>query len=314
MLRAAQQLTVMLWLVFGTLSPSAAEDRSARFVQLMTQLPQAMIANRSGHTSQFVDFDAANAVIAALVAAGEGKVEPDARRSLSGPLSDAPQGQDWTPRVGFSQADRRAGVLTNDPENRAVVVLLRPEVVAQVGPVLLANGYLLDEAKGFPAFWRGKDDLSFDLAIRSKDDPFAYGVPRSSRIALDGEVLLQSPTWPLLEAMFATSETGPELSALGRVLDLPDWGDRQVIQATVFSDPMALAPRPRLGKEATFLDAPSNGVPYWSNLMLADLAGAGRDLTLVVLLYTARSDAEAAAAAMEAGLGRWCCRHFAARP
>jgi hypothetical protein len=37
--------------------------------------------------------------------------------------------------------------------------------------------------------------------------------------------------------------------------------------------------------------------------MLVDLAGAEGDLTLVVLLYISRSDAEAAAAAMEARLG-----------
>ena len=62
--------------------------------------------------------------------------------------------------------------------------------------------------------------------VRSKDRPLAaYPLPVSSRIALDGEVLLQSPTWPMLEAMLATSETSLTLTAFGQVLDLPDWGN-----------------------------------------------------------------------------------------
>jgi hypothetical protein len=293
----------MLCLLDGAQSPAVAEDRSARFLQLMTYLPDAVIANRSSQTPEFVDFEAANAVIAGLVASGTGEVLPDARRSLSGPLSDAPQGQDWTPKVGFSRADLRAGVLTNGPENRARVMLLSANVIAQVEPTLLANGYTLDEGKGFPAFWRIEEDLDFDRALRDAADPFTYPLPVSSRIALDGEILLQSPTWPMLEAMFATADTSPTLQALGGVLDLPDWGDRRVIHAMVFSDPMVFAPGIRLGEGLTPVDASPGGVPYWSNLMLADLSGADGDLTLVVLLYITRSDAEAAAAAMEAGLG-----------
>ncbi len=284
-------------------APLAAEDRSARFLQLMTYLPDIMIANRAPQTPEFVDYEAANAVITALVAAGAGEVLPEARRSLSGPLADAPQGQDWTPKVGFSRADLRAGVLSDDAEARARVLLLRPEVIAQIGPALLANGYAFEEGKGFPAFWRSTDDLSFDPALRSKDDPFTYPLPQSSRIALDGEILMQSPSWPLLEAMFATADTSPALTAFGRVLDLSGWGDRRLIHATVFSDPMVFAPGVLTGKDLTPVDAPAGSVPYWSNLMLADLGGAEGDLTLVVLLYSARGDAEAAAAAMEAGLG-----------
>jgi hypothetical protein len=284
----------------GTL---AAEERSARFVELMTYLPSSVIANRSPQMPEFVDYEAASAVIDGLVAAGGNEVKPDARRSVSGPFSKAPQGGDWKGKVGFSRADLLASVSTDDPENRAVVVLLQPEAIARVGPTLLANGYALDEARGFPAFWRGKDDLGFDPALRDKDDPFAYPIPKSSRIAVDGQVVLQSPTWPMVEAMWATSEASPALTAFGRVLDLADWGNRQLIHATVFSDPMTFAPGFRIGKDLTPVDAPPGGVPYWSNLMLADLGGADGDLTLVVVIYTARSDAEAAAAAMEAGLG-----------
>lgn len=303
MMRAVRRLTVMLCLLLGTLSPAAAEERSARFVQLMRYLPDGMIANRSAQTPEFVDYEAARAIIDALVATGGGEVLPDAQRTRSGPFADAPQHSDWTPKVGFSRTDLRAGVLSNDPEARARIVLLRPEVMAQVGPALLANGYAQEEGKGFPAFWRIRDDLGFDRALRDEADPFTYPLPVSSRIALDGEILMQSNTWPMLEAMFATSETDPTVSTFGRVLDLPDWGDRRLVHATIFSDPMIFAPGMRIGKDMTPALSPPGGVPYWSNLMLVDLASAESDLTLVVLLYISRSDAEAAAASMAAGLG-----------
>lgn len=282
--------------------PAAAEDRSARFIQMMSYLPDAVIANRSPQVPEFVDYEAAARVIAAMIATGTGDVAPEARRSLSGPLAKAPQGQDWTPKVGFARSDLRAGVLIDDPENRALVLLLSPDVIPGIGPTLLANGYAMTAEKGFPAYWRGVDDLSFDPALRSKDDPFTYPLPISSRIALDGEILLQSPTWPMLEAMFATSETSPTLSALGQVLDLPDWGKRDLIQATIFSDPSVFAPGFEISQDLTPIDAPDGGVPYWSNLMLADLGDGTSDLTLIVLLYSAQGDAEAAAKVMNAGL------------
>ncbi len=290
-------------LLLAVALPAAAEDRSARFVQLMSYMPDAVIANRSPQVPEFVDYEAAADVIAAMLASGTGEVTAEARRSLSGPLAKAPQGQDWTPKVGFARSDLRAGVATDDPESRGRVLLLTPEVMPRIGPALLANGYALTDEKGFPVYWRGADDLSEDRARRSKDDPFTYPLPISSRIALDGEVLLQSPTWPMLQAMFATSETSPTLSALGQVLDLPDWGDHGLIHATVFSDPSVFAPAFKVSTDLAPIDAPEGGVPYWSNLMLADLGDGTSDLTLIVLLYAAKADAEAAAKAMDAGLG-----------
>lgn len=283
--------------------PAVAEDRSARFVQMMSYLPDAAISNRSPLVPEFVDYEAAASVITDMLAAGTAEVVPEARRSMGGPLAKAPQGQDWTPRVGFGRNDLRAGVLVDDPESRARVLLLPPEVMPRIVPVLLANGYAVTDDRGFPAYWRGDDDLREYRELRSKDDPFTYPLPVSSRIALDGDVLMQSSTWPMLEAMFATSETSQALTAFGQVLDLPDWGDRKLIHASVFSDPSVFAPRLNFSKDLAPMDASVGGVPYWSNVMLADLGGGTSDLTLVVLLYPAQADAEAAAKAMEGGMG-----------
>ena len=145
-----------------------------------------------------------------------GDVAPEARRSLSGPLAKAPQGQDWTPKVGFARSDLRAGVLIDDPENRALVLHLSPDVIPGIGPTLLANGYAMTAEKGFPAYWRGLDDLSFDPALRSKDDPFTYPLPISSRIALDGAEGLTP--FELLQRYFMSKNT-PEERA-GELADL----------------------------------------------------------------------------------------------
>ena len=131
-------LETFLWAVAV---PAAAEDRSARFIQMMSHLPDAVISNRSPQTPEFVDYEAAANVIAAMLATGTFEVAAEARRSLFGPLAKAPEGQDWTPKVGFARSDLRAGVLTDDPENRGTALLLTTDVMPRIGPALLANGY-----------------------------------------------------------------------------------------------------------------------------------------------------------------------------
>ncbi|MGL4236871.1 hypothetical protein [Tabrizicola sp.] len=292
-----------LCLPLALASPVAAQERSARFLQLMSYLPDPVIANRSELAPEYVDFDAAAAAMAALVATGAGDVPADGRRSLGGPLAKAPEGGDWSGKVGFSRADVQAAVGIDDPGNRGMILLLPSEVIPQIGPSLLANGYVFDDGKVFPVYWRGEEDLMEYMDYRSPDDPFTYPLPKSSRIALDGSILMQSTTWPGLEAMFASPEVNPVLAAFGRVLDLPDWGQRQLLHATIFSNPTEFAPAFRVGSDLNLVNLPPGGVPYWSNLLLADLSDGANDLTLIVLVYSAKSDAEQAAAAMEAGLG-----------
>lgn len=281
--------------------PLAAEDRSARFLRLMGKLPEAVLANLSPATPRFLDHVAA-AEISVLAAASVPDLKPGAVRLLSGPLADAPPGLDWRPTVGFARDEVLAAADNGLLRGGAMVLLLDSAALPAIDPALTANGYARSDDRGFAALWRGADDGSVDLSRRAPDDPFAHSIPMSSRIALDGNLLLQSSTWPGLEAMMATTGPAPVLTAMAGALDLPDWGERKLVQATLFADAAVFSSGIRLSEDLTPSLAPPGGVPYWSNLMLADLSDGVTDLTLVVLVYAAKSDAEKATAVMAAGM------------
>lgn len=284
-------------------SSAWAETRSERFVDLMSFLPDVALGPAPSGQPEFVDFAAARAITEAYATAHPDALRPDALRIISGPFGKAPQGQDWTTKVGFSTADLEAAAFIDAPPDRQLALLLSSEAIPRIAPALLANGYAQTEEPGFPAFWRGEDDYVFDMAWRDPADPFSVPVPKSSRIAFDGEVLLHSPSWPGLKALFATAETNPALTAFASVIDLPDWGDRKLVQAVIFSDPglfvSSFTPDPAL------MPTPiePKGIPAWHNLMLADLGSGTRDLTLVALLYPSKDDAEIAATTLNAEFG-----------
>jgi hypothetical protein len=287
----------------GLTLPAWAEDRSQRFLDLMSNLPQEIWANRSRSMPEFMDYGVAAQVTEVLVAAHPGKVNADARRITSGPFpSDTPEVADWSLTVGFGRDDILASVLTREGADSRLALLLTSDVMAGIAPALLATGYAQSEDRGYPAFWRTEEDNAFDLTLRNPDDPFASSVPLASRIALKGDVLLHASNWPGLDSLANAKGASPALQALASALDLPDWGERQVVQAIIFSDPSSFSPGFRLAEGLTPVEPPPGEVPYWSNLMLADLSDGTSDLTLIVLLYTSRSDAEAAAKAMETGL------------
>jgi hypothetical protein len=282
--------------------PVAAEERGERFLDLMSNLPQDVWSNRSRSIPEFFDFEAAATVVGVLATSHPGKVRADAQRVITGPFPNAPSNGDWSLTVGFARSDLRAAVAVQDEEDRRTVLFIKPDVVAAVAPALLAHGYVQSDDRGFPAFWRIADDFGFDMAFRNRDDPFAAGVPLSSRIALEGDMLLHARGWPGLQSMIAAKGPNTVLAAFASALNMPDWGDRAIVQTVIFSDPMLFAPGIRLGDGLNPVPPPPGEVPYWSNMMLADLSDGTSDLTLVVLLYIARSDAEAAAKAMQDGL------------
>jgi hypothetical protein len=301
-MRTCLQHVLAISIAFGLALPAASEERGQRFVDLMGNLPQELWANRSRSTPEFFDFEAAAKVVDRLRTTHPDKVKAGARRILTDLFPNASSDADWSLTVGFARGDLHAAVAVQEEGDRRTVLLLAPDVMAGVAPTLLANGYAQSDDRGFPAFWRTDGDNKIDMKLRNRDDPFAFPVPLSSRIALSGDLLLHSRNWPGLEALVADKAQSPVLGALASALDMPDWGERQVVQAILFSDPMEFAQGIRLG-DGLNADAPPPGeVPYWSNLMLADLSDGASDLTLVVLLYTARSDAEAAAKAMQDGL------------
>ena len=300
-MRAAQINALLLVMMQGVLTPATAEERGLHFLELMSSLPEVAFANGANGTPEFVDYEASARVVVKQATAQPGAAGEDARRITGGPFANAPLGANWAGTVGFGPEDLRAASFLRQPPDDRMALLLAPDSVERVGRALLANGYAASEDKGVPAFWRGDKDLALDLGARNPDDPFAFGIPISSRIALKGDLLLQAASWPGLQSMVASAEPGPVVAAFAQAVNLPDWGERELVQAMVFSDPMVFAPGFQLGAGLVPTEAPPGTVPYWSNLLLADLSDGQSDLTLVVLLYAAKSDAKAAAQALEAG-------------
>lgn len=302
-MRNHRAIALVLMLLQAVASPARAEDRSQRFVEMMSRLPPAVLDGQSPLVPEFVDHEAARWVVGRLAAAQPDAVAPGAREVLVGPFAEAPPGADWTRTVGFGPQDLLAAALLRDPPDDRMALRLAPGAAARVAPALLAHGYASGDAQGFPAFWRGEVDFAIDLAASDPDDPFAVPLPKSSRIALDGDLLMQAASWPGLQSLHATTATSPVLTALATALDLPDWKDRRLVQAVVFTDPMLFASGVALDDNLAPAAPPRGALPYWSALLLADLGDGDSDLTLIAALYSARSDAEAAAQALDAGLG-----------
>jgi hypothetical protein len=290
-----------LSVLLGFALPAASQERGQRFLDLMSNLLPELWTNRSQAIPEFFDFEVAAGVVESLAGAHPGKVDPGAKRILGGPFVMTSLDPDWGQTVGFTQGDLRAAVTVQVKQEILSVLLLNTEVMNKVGPALLANGYTQSGDRGFPAFWRLADDFAFDMELRNSDDPFAADVPISSRIALEGDVLLHAHGWPGLESLVADHDQSPVLDSFASALNMPDWGERQLVQAIVFSDPVSFSPGFRIADGLTPVETPSGAVPYWSNMMLADLSDGASDLTLLVLLYAAKSDAESAAGALEAG-------------
>lgn len=299
-MRKLGTMALALSLGAGLAGPGAAEDRSQRFVEMMGRLPQTLVESRSPVMPEFLDFEVAARVVAAAAAARPGDLRDDDRRLIGGPFSDLPEASDWSGTVGFTAKDLRAAAFVQEPPDTRLALLLATEAAARVPAALAANGYTASEDRGFPAFWRGGADFAMDLGARNPDDPFGFPLPKSSRIVLDGDILLHSASWPGLESMVTATGAGPTVLALGQALDLPDWGDRGVVQAILFTDPAAFAPGFRLGEGLTPEATPPGAVPAWNALMLADLSDGISDLTLVVMAYATQTDAQAAAQALEA--------------
>ena len=311
-------LALALALALALPATAQAESRGERFVDLMGRLPESVFANRSSTMPVFADLEAARIVLTRLAEAGQLTLTESGLffRIGPAPFRDASPEADWASTVGFSKEDLKAAALTNDRDIPATVLLLAPGVTATLGPVLLANGYAGDDTHGFPAWWRLAEDGAMDLASRNHDDPFSASITYSSRIALSGDILLHSQSWPILQEMMAQPGPNAVLTTMGQVLDAPDWTDRLLVRATVFSDPIMFVPRlpptlmlqdtmPTVEDVAKEMEAmkPARSVPYWSNLLLADLSNGSSDLTLLVLIYSTESDAVLAADILNADLG-----------
>jgi hypothetical protein len=292
--------TILLALCLAT--TAVAEERSTRFLALMGHLPEGVFAAGSAAQPEFVDLEAANAALMALRGAELGAIDANAYRVFSSFLSDIPEGTDWTKRVGFVRENIVAIAESGDFNNRGKVLMLPPAVIPGIPPALFADGYTFAPNAAKLMYWRGEVDLAVDFARQSADDPFAFPLPISSRITFEGDLLLQSGSWPVLNAMHVGAEPIPVLTAFGQVIDAPEWGERRLIGAMVFSNPMQFLPRLPKTESAQQPPVPSGGLPYWRNLMFADLSDGPNDLTLIAVLFDSLADAETAASAMQEGL------------
>ena len=286
--------------ILALCNPAAAlaEDRSAVLMDLLSHVPTEAIESEPGDWSQIMFADLTEAAQAlqpapaGIDAEGLAKIGPFAR--VFGPAElghSAVSGMNgaWEPLIGFGALDVEAaiGFGVSQPFDNAVLVRLDPEITDRVGPALLANGYAEETREGVTAWARG-EDYEIDRAFYNMANPFGGDMGRSSRVALEGNLLVQSAGWPLLQEVLGIEapKGHPDLPAFATALDSPDWGEAQLLQAAILPHQFDLA----TGR---------GGMPPWRVGMLADL-GTGREaVALALFSYSSRAEAEAAAKHMD---------------
>ena len=174
----------------------------------------------------------------------------------------------------------------------------------------LANGYAQSDQMGYPALFRGEDDAMFDPAQRSMADPFGARMGMSSRIGVQGDVLLQSRTWPVLTDMMLPSGAmladNPEISALLDALDAAPAELGGLVQVRFLTDPLS-STNPLLGvdvkapldDEATMPTPLQSDLPFWSMGLIADLATADTETAVIGLVYPTQAIADDAAVVVQ---------------
>jgi hypothetical protein len=282
--------------VLALSAPTAAlaEGRSAVLLGLLSRVPTDAIESEPGDWSQliFADMTEAAQVLdpapAGIDAEGLARIGPFARVFAPAELSQsAVPGMDgsWEPLIGFGALDVEAavGFQVSRPFDNVVLIRLDSEVTDQVGPALLANGYREETREGVTAWTRG-EDYEIDRAFYNMANPFGGDMGRSSRVALQGDLLVQTAGWPLLLDVLGTEipKGHPDLSAFAAALDSPDWGEAQLLQAAVLPHQFDLA----TGR---------GGMPPWRVGMLADLGTGSEAVALALFSYGSRAKAEAAA-------------------
>jgi hypothetical protein len=115
-----------------------------------------------------------------------------------------------------------------------MILRLPPDVAARVTPALLASGYQKEVRAGVRALARGEDG-QIDPAQRDLADPFGGGLGMSSRVVVDGPLLVQSRTWPDLLGLVgkAGHQGHPELVPMAEALDQPGWGEVALVKAVL---------------------------------------------------------------------------------
>ncbi|MEZ5797184.1 MAG: hypothetical protein R3D63_06735 [Paracoccaceae bacterium] len=268
-------------LAFAALaSPVAGQGRMDHLAQLFGALPgqvfqPALTTDARGYSVSFADPATASVALPDPTADDW----PWPRLVLSSPYGYA-AGADWLPRLGYARADLLA-LATADAGDRSIALhLLATDKTAAIGPALLASGY----AAAPEGYWtRGADD-SISLAARDPQDPFGRGIGKASRIAVAGDLVLQSSGTDTLLRMRAGTDTGhPYLAALLAAMDTAAPADLAVLNAMTLPDARLLSAGPA-----------ARPVP-WRLGVLADLAAGDRTATVLALAFDSRGAADQAA-------------------
>ncbi len=291
-------MTLRAALLLAALLPAAAlaEGRSEAFLDLASRIP-AEFLDGSGAPDfaqlHFADHEAAAEAMAALPRPEDHVAAHGAFARLSSPLFvqslAAGSEQGWEPFVGFGRSDIRQSLVVKAPPSEGVVLRLDPAAAQRVGPTLLASGYTEETRDGVAVLARGEDG-EFDLAARDPADPFGLGLGSASRVVVEGDLLTQANTWPLMLGLLGTAPQGhPDLPALSQALDDSAWGDARLVQAVLWPD------QDELGRPGGV------GLPPWTLALAADLADGPNTQTLVLFAYSDRASAETAAAVLRDG-------------
>lgn len=292
LLRAASLLALLL----AAPAAGAAQERSEAFLDLASRLP-APLLDGSGEPAyaqlHFADHAAAERVLAALPTAAPHVEAHGAFARLLTPLFVESLGAGveggWPPLVGFGPSDIRTSLAVEAPPLAGMILRLDPAAAPGVAPSLEAAGYAPQTRDGVAALARG-EDAGTDLAARDPADPFGRRMGAASRVGLEGDLLVQANAWPLLSDLLGAAPQGhADLPALAAALDDPAWGEALLVQAAIWPD------QDLLGAHG------EPGLPPWRLALLADLAEGTGTLTLLLLSYPDRAQAEAAAATLEAG-------------
>lgn len=305
-------------LLLSLAAGAAAADPAAPLRDALAGIPQGA-ADGTGLGPAFADVAAAAEVLAGM---DLGAYDPWVAGPI-GPLGlAAPLGRDpepglmaetaWPRLVGFGPDDIASVVNFGAPPEDAVRIALRPGAMAAAVPVLVANGYAEAATPFGPLLRRGDQDFAISFDSRNPDDPFGGMLGESSRVLVQGDVLIRAAGMAPLEAAMAGpfwGDRGDLAALLGALSGLP--ADSVILRAQLLTDQ-----RTFMGGEVTalaqdFLDgtAPADlalpddavGIPPWSLGIMADAVVAGDPAAVFGFVYATEIQARDAAARLADG-------------
>jgi hypothetical protein len=302
---------ILLFVVSLGLSTTAmADGRSNMLRSLLAVTPVSFLGPLDARWDvMFSDLPAAALAISALPADSNAifgtPLGPLARAGLP-PLTDTMDTDSltqWPALVGFDIEQVQAILTVQAPPESVMVLRLSAGVATAVGPALLANGY----ARADQTYIRGQEDLSINITDRNPADPFGAGMGMASRVTVQGDLVLQSRSLPLLQDM--TGQTDkladmPEMIALLDALDAAPADLGALVRMRLLTDPLAIAAwNPLAGLTlddmTVVTEPPKTRLPFWSIGLLADLSTPGTETAAIALVYPTRNSADTAAAVLQ---------------